>query len=160
MRPNMSRAFIAGFAGTIFITLMMYFVSPMMSGGPMDIAAMLGGLLGGSWVAGIVAHFVIGTVVFPVIYSLFLFPVLTGSPAVRGMTWGLILWFVSQAVVMPVLGGGFFSSQAGGLMAVMDSLIGHLVYGFVFGVVAGGAHAARIRETEDLGSEAHVRRAG
>lgn len=159
MRPNLTRAFVAGFAATIAITLMMYFVTPMMSGGPMDIAALLGGLLGGSWVAGIVAHFVIGSVIFPLVYCFLAFRVLTGSAAVRGMTWGLILWFVSQAAVMPALGGGFFSSQSGGLTAVMDSLVGHLVYGFVFGVGTGGAHARQPAEPA-LGSEVHVRRAG
>ena len=157
MRPNLSRALVAGFAGTILITLMMYFVSPMMSGGPMDIAALLGGVLGGSWAAGIAAHFVIGTLVFPAIYALLLYRVLTGSPAVRGMTWGLVLWFASQAVVMPALGAGFFSSEAGGAMAAMDSLIGHLAYGFVLGVGAGRGHPVRV---DDLRTQVHMHRAG
>jgi uncharacterized protein DUF6789 len=160
MNPNMSRVFIAGFTGTILITLMMYFVSPYLTGGPVDIAAMLSSLLNGSWIMGIVAHFVIGTLILPAIYGLFLYRVLTGSPAVRGMTWGLVLWLVSQAIVMPVLGGGFFSARSGGLSVVMDSMIGHLLYGLVFGIVAGGAHEARFERTEQLGSEVHVRRAG
>jgi hypothetical protein len=30
---------------------------------------------------------------------------------------------------MPMMGGGFFSSNTGGIMAVVGSLMGHLVYG-------------------------------
>jgi hypothetical protein len=30
MKPNLGRAILGGFAGTVAITLMMYFVSPMM----------------------------------------------------------------------------------------------------------------------------------
>jgi hypothetical protein len=42
----------------------------------------------------------------------------------------------------------------------LDSLIGHLIYGLVFGVVAGGAHEPRPHESSHLGSEVHARRAG
>jgi hypothetical protein len=160
MRPNMSRVFIAGFVGTVCITLMMYFVSPLMSGGPVDIAAMLSGAVGGSWVAGIIAHFVIGTLILPAIYGYFLFRIFTGGPAVRGMTWGLVLWFISQMAIMPVLGAGFFSAQAGGARAALDSLLGHLAYGLILGVGGGGARRRQSERTEGLGSEVHVRRAG
>ena len=47
MRPNIGRAIVGGLAGTVAITMMMYFVSPMM-GVKMDIAASLGTMLGGS----------------------------------------------------------------------------------------------------------------
>src|SRR5262245_38042141 len=159
MRPNMSRVFLAGFTGTVCITLMMYFVSPLMSGGPVDIAAMLSNLFGGSWVAGIIAHFIIGTLILPAIYAWFLFRVFTGGPAVRGMTWGLVLWMVSQGILMPLLGAGFFSAQAGGTRAALDSLIGHLTYGLILGVGAGGAHAIRRHEAASMKPEFHARRA-
>ncbi len=45
-------AIIGGLAGTIAMTLMMYGVAPMMLGRPMDVAAMLGAMLGGSWILG------------------------------------------------------------------------------------------------------------
>jgi hypothetical protein len=56
----------------------------------------------------------------------------------KGTLWGVVLWFLAQVVVMPMIGGGFFSSQMGGMMAVMGSLIGHAVYGVLLGVIAGG----------------------
>ncbi len=46
-RPTFARAVLGGFVGTVVMTAMMYFVAPMM-GLRMDIAAMLGSMLGGS----------------------------------------------------------------------------------------------------------------
>jgi len=44
-RPTLSRAILGGFVGTLAMTVMMYFVAPMI-GLRMDIAAMLGSLVG------------------------------------------------------------------------------------------------------------------
>ena len=142
MRVNTARAITGGFLGTVLMTLMMYFVAPMMLGRPMDVAAMLGGMLGGSWAMGMLMHLINGSVIFPLIYGFVLYRVLPGEPWLKGTSWGLILWFLSQAVVTPMMGGGFFSAAAGGLMAVMASLIGHLIYGAVLGAVAGSAAGA------------------
>ena len=136
MHPNLGRAIAGGFVGTVVMTLMMYYVSPMMMGMTMDIAAMLGSMLGGSWTAGMMMHFINGSVIFPAIYVYLLYERLPGSPVLRGAAWGTILWFLAQTVVMPMMGGGFFSSQMGGAMAVMGSLIGHLIYGSLLGAIA------------------------
>lgn len=61
-----ARAALGGFVGTLAMTAMMYLVAPMM-GLHMDIAAMLGSMLDGSWPAGLMMHFVNGTVIFPAI---------------------------------------------------------------------------------------------
>lgn len=103
----------------------------------MDIARMLGSMLGDNWWAGMIMHFVNGTIVFPVIFALLLVKRLPGVPIVKGIIWGAILWLLAQAVVMPMMGAGFFSAHAGGMMAVMGSLMGHLVYGGLLGSIAG-----------------------
>jgi uncharacterized membrane protein YagU involved in acid resistance len=127
-----------GFVGTLAMTAMMYFVAPMMLGMKMDIAAMLGSMLGGNWMAGMILHFINGSVIFPAIYTYILYERLPGAPTVRGTTWGVILWLLAQTMVMPMMGGGFFSSQMGGPMAAMGSLIGHFFYGGLLGAIAGG----------------------
>jgi hypothetical protein len=38
---------------------------------------------------------------------------------------------------MPMMGGGLFSSNMGGLMAAMGSLVGHVLYGSLLGVIVG-----------------------
>src|SRR5262249_6213568 len=127
--PDIARAILGGFVGTVAITLVMYFVAPLMVGTKMDIAGMLGSMLGDSWWAGLGMHFVNGTIVFPLIYAFVLCNALPGGSALKGITWGVILWVLAQVVVMPMMGAGFFSANAGGVMAAMGSLLGHLVYG-------------------------------
>ena len=133
--PTFTRAALGGFIGTVAMTVMMYVVAPMM-GLHMDIAAMLGSMLGGSWTAGLMMHFVNGSVIFPAIYTYALYAHLPGSPAIRGTVWGVLLWLVAQTMVMPMTGAGLFSSAMGGVMAAMGSLIGHILYGSLLGIIA------------------------
>ncbi|HUY90095.1 MAG TPA: DUF6789 family protein [Pirellulales bacterium] len=133
-RPDIIRSVLGGFLGTVAMTMMMYFLAPKMLGHPMDIAKMLGSMLGGNWWAGMAMHFINGTLIFPLIYAYFLYRVLPGGPAVKGTVWGVVLWLLAQVVVMPLIGAGFFS---GSTMAAMSSCIGHVVYGGLLGWVAG-----------------------
>lgn len=144
--PTFARAALGGLVGTLAMTAMMYVVAPMM-GLRMDIAAMLGSMLGGSWTAGLTMHFMNGSVIFPAIYVYALYAHLPGSPAVRGTVWGAALWLVAQTVVMPVMGAGLFSTALGGVMAAMGSLIGHVLYGNLLGVIAS-APEVRIAHAE------------
>jgi hypothetical protein len=59
-----------------------------------------------------------------------------------------VLSLLAQVIVMPMMGGGFFSSAMGGMTAVIGSLMGHLLYGSVLGAIAGApqARAAHSRE--------------
>lgn len=97
---------------------------------------MLGSTLGVGWAAGMAVHFINGTVVFPAIYAYALYARLPGPLALRGTIWGVILWVAAQTVVMPMMGAGMFSGAMGGAMAAMGSLIGHILYGGVLGIVA------------------------
>lgn len=146
-RPSAGRAIVAGFLATLVMTMLMY-GGPMMGMPKMDIAGMLGSMLGqgmpapgsGVWWIGMMMHFVNGTIIFPLVYRYALYSVLPGAPWLKGATWGLILWAIAQAVVMPMMGMGFFSSWAPQpMMAVVGSLIGHLIYGAILGGVTGRA---------------------
>ncbi|MCI0419109.1 MAG: DUF1440 domain-containing protein, partial [Acidobacteria bacterium] len=105
--PDVGRSVLGGFVGTVAITLMMYFVAPLMMGMKMDIAEMLGSMLGGSWWAGLMMHFVNGTIVFPLIYVFAISGRLPGGPTLKGTAWGAVLWILAQVVVMPMMGAGF-----------------------------------------------------
>ncbi len=142
--PTFVRASLGGFAGTVAMTAMMYVVAPMM-GLHMDIAAMLGSMLGGSWIAGLMMHFINGSVIFPAIYGYALYAHLPGSPAIRGTVWGLALWLIAQTMVMPMMGAGLFSSAIGGVMAAMGSLIAHSLYGSLLGVIASAPEPRVVR---------------
>jgi len=120
---------------------MMRFMAPMM-GVRMDIVARLGEMTHTGMAGGIFMHFLNGTVIFPLIYVYLLYRWLPGAPWQKGLLWGLILWFGVETVMMPMMGGGLFSMEMGGMKAVMAALIGHLVYGAILGGVAGAPAAA------------------
>ena len=142
MQTHTGRSIAGGFVGTLVMTGMMYMVAPMM-GVRMDIAQMLGSMLGNNWTAGMMVHFVNGTIIFPLIYAHALYQWLPGTPAVRGATLGVALWLLAQVMVMPMMGGGFFSTAMGGMSAAMGSLIGHVLYGGTLGAIAGAPEVTR-----------------
>ena len=139
MKPSLMKSVAGGLAGTVVMSMMMRFVAPMMLGHPMDIAAMLGNMMGGSYALGMAAHLMNGIVIFPLAYAFLAFRYLPGPPALRGMTFGVILWLLAEVIVMPMAGAGFFSSEIGGAKAVMAALMGHLVYGALLGAISGAA---------------------
>lgn len=132
--PRFSRTILGGLAGTSAITMMMYLVSPMMMGHSMDIAKMLGSMLGNNWWVGMGMHLMNGIVIFPLIYAFFLYKILPGIPLVKGVAWGIALWLLAQIVVMPMMGAGFFS---GGMLPAIGSFLGHVAYGALLGSIAG-----------------------
>jgi hypothetical protein len=101
----------------------------------MDVAAILGSMLGGSWAAGMVMHFERCRHLSGDPYIV-LYMHLPGFPAATGTMWGAVLWLLVQTMVMPVMSGGFFSAAIGGMMAAGGSLIGHVIYGSLLGVIA------------------------
>jgi hypothetical protein len=138
MKPNVGRTIAGGFVGTLVMTLMMRFVAPMM-GVQMNIAASLAKMMHASVAIGLLAHFMLGTIVFALAYSYFVYRILPGAPVVRGIEWGVILWFLMELFVMPMLGMGIFNSVMGGAKTVMAALIAHVVYGALLGWIAGSA---------------------
>lgn len=145
-KPTVGRALLGGFIATVVMTMIMY-VAPMMGMPKMDIAAMLGSMMSqqmpapmsGGWLIGMMIHFVDGTIIFPLIYAYLLYRFLPGSPWLKGLMWGLILWLLAQVMVMPMMGMGVFSANAPERMkAVMGSLIGHIIYGAILGGIANG----------------------
>lgn len=137
MNTSFGKAILGGFVGTVLITLMMYFVAPMMLGQPMDVAAMLGKVMGGGWTLGMIAHVLNGTIIFSLVYLFAFYHFLPGSPWLKGTLWGVLLWLLAQTVVMPMMGAGLFSANMGGMKAAVASLMGHVVYGATLGSVAG-----------------------
>jgi len=136
MKPKIGSALIGGLVGTAVMTLMLYMVAPMM-GVRMDIAGSLGQMLGGSWALGLVMHFLNGSVIFSLIYALLLYRALPGGPVAKGIAWGVALWLIAQLMVVPMMGGGIFSSKMGGMMAAVGSLVNHVIYGALLGWIAG-----------------------
>lgn len=144
-QANFSNAMLGGFFGTFVMTILLY-LAPVVGIPKMDIAAMLGSLLGhgipatvsGLWWAGMVWHFVNGTIIFSLIYAYFVYGWLPGENWLRGMIWGLFLWIAMEVIVMPITGSGVFSDHASyPLERVFGSFAVHVIYGALLGAIAG-----------------------
>ena len=141
MKPNVGKAILGGFVGTVLLTLMTQFVAPMMTGQKMDMAARLGDMTGTGRLVGMMIHLFTGSVVFALIYAFVLFRFLPGVPWIKGLLCGVIFWLGLEIAMMPMIGAGFFSSQIGGMKVVVAALIAHLVYGAALGGIAGAPTA-------------------
>jgi uncharacterized membrane protein YagU involved in acid resistance len=137
MKPNLGKAIAGGFVGTVLLTLMMRFAAPMMTGHKMDVAEKLGSMTGMGPVVGMVLHFMTGSVIFALIYVFVFFRFLPGVPWLKGALSGVIFWLGLEVVMMPMMGGGFFSSEMGGMKMVVAALMAHLLYGVALGGIAG-----------------------
>jgi hypothetical protein len=135
MNENISSILKGGLIATAAMTLLML-VAPMMGMPKMPIGEMLAGFMGIPVVFGWIAHFMIG-VVLAAAYVIFWKDRLSSKPVVKGLLFSLIPFFIAQIIVMPMMGAGLFSMNSGApMMMVMGSLIGHLVYGAVLGIVS------------------------
>jgi len=146
LKANPGRAILAGLIATAAMTMLIY-LAPHMGMPNMDIAAMLGtpmnsgitpAVMSVPWLIGLMMHFVLGTLLFPLVYAYFVYGLLPGKPWAKGLIWGAALWMVMQVMPLPMMGKGFFASKTPEpLLFVMGTLMGHLLYGAVFGALAG-----------------------
>ena len=134
IKEKLIRALVGGFVGTAIFTLMGKFLAPHVICQPMDVAALIAPMLGGSHTVGVVAHFVIGTFVFPIAYLILGIRKLPGPAWLRGALFLIPVYLVAMVVVMPILGQGlFFGSPSKAMVALM----GHVVFGLVMGTIIG-----------------------
>ena len=142
-RPNLLSAIIGGLAATSLMTPVAY-LAPAFRLQQLDFAAMLGSLVAnqttppvtGLWLLGMLLHFVNGSLIFPVVYAYVVYPGLGGPPWLRGVAYGIALWAIAQAVVVPLAGMGFFSSEATHPLAALAWSFGtHVLYGATLGAI-------------------------
>lgn len=86
-------------------------------------------------IIGWVMHFMIGAIVFGILYSI-INSKLKGPNAVKGITLGLIAWLMMIVVVMPMSGAGLFGLSLDPVTPVLTLML-HVVYGAVLGTVYG-----------------------
>lgn len=127
-----SKAVIGGIVGTLVMTAVGLYVAPMMGIPPMNPAQMLAMAMGNNLILGWMGHLMIGTIL-AIIYA-FVQSYLPGPAAARGASYSLAPWLMAQVIVMPMMGMPLFS---GSVAMAGGSLIGHLVYGAVLGLIYG-----------------------
>lgn len=137
-QASLSKAIIAGTIGTIAMTLFMKMGNLM--GLQMNVPQMLASMFGGNLIIGWIMHFMIGTVQGIGYEFFFVARIPISNTAMRGAVYGILPWLMAQVVVMPMMMlmngmsyfDGFFS---GSIMLASASLMAHLVFGLVLGLV-------------------------
>lgn len=124
---------LSGLVATGAMTILML-VAPMMGMPPMNIGAMLGGMLGASATVGWMMHFMIG-IIFTAAYAFFFnqrLPI--SSPVGRGMAYGVLVFVLAQVMFALMRSMGLMPPAGDDmLLGMMGSLVGHLVFGAVLG---------------------------
>ena len=131
---NISGGIIAGFVATIVLSLLMIMKAKMGLMPELNVISMLASKMGGAVAMGWLAHFMIGTIGYGILFAL-INPVLpTSSLVTKGMVLGVLGWLVMMIVIMPMMGAGLFGLAMGAMAPVM-TLVLHLIFGAVLGAV-------------------------
>jgi len=95
---------------------------------------------------GWIAHFMIGAIL-AMLYALLFAGLRWQRPWLRGTMFGVLPFLAAQMILVPLMGGGLFSTQMAQMVGqpvgliLLVSLVGHLVYGAVVGWIYGDPHA-------------------
>lgn len=126
------RGIIAGLIATIVLSILMYLKGMMGMMPELNVIAMLAGQMGGSMMMGWVAHFVIGAVIYGLAFANLGSVLPGGSNVVKGISLGVIGWLIMMIALMPMMGAGFFAMNMG-MMAMVATLVLHVIFGAVLG---------------------------
>jgi len=129
----------AGIAATVVLTIFMEGIARIVLGGPLKPAGLICQALGWDssmlW-AGEVIHYALGFIFFPIGYVAALAVTKKQGGVVTGMIWGVILWLGAATVMMALAGQPLFFGFGKTMVA---SLVAHIAYGAVLGVLFGSA---------------------
>jgi hypothetical protein len=133
---NVPAGLVAGFIATVVLSAMMVIKGMMGVMPELDVAAMIGMMMGASIAIGWVIHFLIGTIAWGGGFAL-LYGLIPGEIAVvKGIGFGVAAWLGMMIIVMPMAGAGLFGMTLG-IMAPVMTLLLHVVFGAVLGGVYG-----------------------
>jgi len=133
---NSMKGMIAGFIATLALSGLLLLKSTMNLVPELNLIRLLVNLGSISTVQAWMDHFIIGVVVWGLLFGAY--DSLASRPAhwLKGVIFGVFTWLVMMAAFMPLAKAGFFGSKIGP-MAVVVTLMYHLVYGAVLGTTYG-----------------------
>lgn len=149
MSNRIVKGVFAGFIGTIALSALMVLKAAMGMMPQMNAIKMLTvmahGMLGTPLapVVGWLLHFMIGSLLWGVLFSALFERLPSQAPIVKGLIFGTAAWVLMMILVMPMAGAGFFGLHLG-LGAPIATLVLHWAYGAVLGGVYGKLGATRL----------------
>jgi len=130
---NNLRGIIAGLVATVVLSILMVLKGMMGMMPELNVIAMLAGQMGGSVAMGWLAHFVIGAIIYGLVFANLRGVLPGGSNLVKGIVLGIIGWLIMMVAVMPMMGAGMFAMNMG-MMATVATLVLHIIFGLVLGL--------------------------
>ncbi len=129
---NIKAGVISGFIATVILSILMIVKAKMGIMPELNAIKMLAGMMHAPLIMGWVAHFMIGTVLWGVLFAL-LVNKLPGSIMTSAIIFSIGAWFLMMIGPMPMAGAGLFGLHMG-MMAPMATLILHIIWGIVLGL--------------------------
>ena len=81
-------------------------------------------------------HFIVGVVVWGLLFAVYDGVAARPAPWLKGLIFGVFTWLVMMVAFMPLAGAGFFGTKIG-ITAPVGLLIVHVIYGVVLGATYG-----------------------
>jgi len=131
---------IAGFVATIVLSVIMIIKASMGLMPQLDVIHMLTQMmhsrmgLPATPALGWIMHFVIGTVLWGILFALLASSLPTKSAVAKGIIFATGAWLLMMVIAMPMAGAGVFGLNLG-LMAPIMTLILHWIWGVVLGLM-------------------------
>lgn len=132
------KGIIAGFAATVVLTMLMIMKNMMGIMPELDPVHMLSDMVAQKMgmtpniVVGWVMHFMIGSVAWGGAFAAFNDLLPSNSQIRKGITLGIVAWFMMMIGPMPMSGAGVFGLNIGPMAPVMTFVL-HIVFGIVLG---------------------------
>jgi uncharacterized protein DUF6789 len=133
---NSTKGLIAGFIATVVLSGLLMFKSTMELAPHLNIIHLLTQLGSIGTVAAWMDHFIVGTVVWGLLFAAFDSVYEKGAYWLKGIAFGVFSWVMMMILFMPLAKAGFFGAKIG-IEAPAVTLLYNLVYGVVLGVTYG-----------------------
>ncbi len=133
---NSMRGMIAGFVATLVLSALLLLKSTMDLVPDLNIIRLLVSLGSISPVQAWMDHFIVGVVVWGLMFGAY--DALAARPAhwLKGLIFGVFAWLLMMVLFLPLAKAGVFGYKLGPMAAVV-TLLYHLVYGAVLGTTYG-----------------------
>jgi hypothetical protein len=130
------RGIISGFVATLVLTIVLVFKQHFHIAPELSVLNQLSKLAGGT-VGGWMDHFIIGTLIWGMLFAGFEAVTPPTLPLwLKGVIFSMFAWLVAMLVFLPFVGMGVFGHKAGWLPAAVN-LAQHVIYGLVLGITYG-----------------------
>lgn len=132
---NTTKGIVSGFVATLVLTAVILLKVQMNIAPELSVLSQLSKLAGGT-VGGWMDHFIIGTLIWGMLFAGFDSVTPSLPYWLKGMIFSVFAWLVAMVLFLPFVGLGLFGLKMGVEPAAVN-LVQHLIYGLVLGITYG-----------------------